>query len=149
MARVQQRWSGGDPDELTAWTLVRVYHSIGRVFYGALGVHGLTPQQFGVLVHLAHRPGSSQAALARAVLITPQALGVMMRQLVSAGWVDRRPPDGRGHPAVLTISEAGQQILNRVTPGVLSAVGPPSLGLNWEEDRQLNLLLHQVLDHHP
>lgn len=138
-------WSGGDPDDLTAWTLIRAYHSIARVFYGAVAAHGLTPQQFGVLVQLAHQPGVSQAALARAALVTPQALGVMLRQMVSAGWIDRQPPTGRGRPAVLAISAAGRALLDRATPDLLAAVGPPALGLDADRDDQLNALLHRVL----
>lgn len=145
MPRSETPWSGGDPDRLTAWTLVRSYHSIARVFYGAVAAHGLTPQQFGVLVQLAHQPGVSQAALARAALATPQALGVMLRHMVSAGWIDRQAPAGRGRPAVLAVSPEGRAVLDRATPDLLAAVGPPALGLDTAQDEQLNTLLHRVL----
>lgn len=146
MTRTSTDWSGGDPADLTAWTLVRAYHLVARAFYGALTRYGLTPQQFGVLVQLAHRPETSQAALARDVLATPQALGVMVRHLAAIGLVDRRAPSGRGHPAELSISEGGLSMLDRVTPDVLSAVGHSNLGLDAEQDRQLNVLLNAVIN---
>lgn len=138
-------WSGGDPADLTAWTLVRSYHAVARIFYGALAEHGMTPPQFGVLVHLSHEPGVSQAALARAVLVTPQAMGEMLQNLAALGWVERLDAPGPGRPRPVSIATAGRAALDRVTPAVLEAVRPPALGLGPAADTELNRLLHAVL----
>ncbi len=66
-------WSGGDPDAVTGWTLVRAHHAVARRFHEALAAVGLTPTQFGVLVQLVDQPGVSQAELARRVLVAPRA----------------------------------------------------------------------------
>lgn len=138
-------WSGGDPDDLAAWTLVRAYHHVGRRFYAALAPFGLTPQQFGVLIELTRRPGLSQAALARAVLATPQSIGELVHAMVEQELLHREAPDGRGHPARLSVGVEGARRLEAATPHVLEAVSPAALGLTDDEEGTLNALLHRVI----
>lgn len=145
MAASSPGWSGGDPADVTAWTLVRAFHHVGRRFYGTLAPHGLTPQQFGVLIELVSRPGQSQAALARAVLATPQSVGELLRGMEERGLVVRVPPAGRGRPAQVHASTDGVRLLDLVTPLVLEAVRPEALGLDDDSAGALNGLLHQVV----
>jgi DNA-binding MarR family transcriptional regulator len=138
-------WSGGDPNDVTAWTLVRAFHLVARVFGGTLAPHGLTPQQFGVLIELVQRPGQSQAALARAVLATPQSVGELLRVMEDRGLVERTPPAGPGHPAKVRASATGRRLLDHVTPLVLDAVSPSALGLDEDDSQRLNADLHAII----
>ena len=137
-------WSGGDPDAVTGWTLVRAHHVVARRFVDALAAVGLTPTQFGVLVQLVAQPGVSQAELARRVLVTPQSVGELLASLERLGFV-RRVPGRRGTPTAVQITDAGRTALERATPVVGALNAPENLGLTAEEDATLNALLHKVL----
>jgi DNA-binding MarR family transcriptional regulator len=145
MAASTYGWSGGDPDDVTAWTLVRAFHLVARVFGGTLAPHGLTPQQFGVLIELVRRPGQSQAALARAVLATPQSVGELLRVMEDRGLVERTPPAKPGRAAKVSASVTGLRLLNHVTPLVLDAVSPSALGLDDDDSQRLNDGLHAII----
>lgn len=147
MGQDNAAWSGGDPDDVTAWTLVRAYHAVGRLFYEALAPHGLTPQQFGILIELTTRPSQSQGALARRVLATPQSLGVVLRTMESNGLVHRSSERGPGRPIAVSATATGRRLLERATPQVLVAVSPVNLGLDERRSAHLNDELHALLDH--
>ena len=138
-------WSGGDPDDFTALTVVRVATVMSRVFLAALAPFDLSPHQFSVLLHLVEGPGSSQAHLARVVLATPQSVGELLRTMEDRGLVERTPPPGRGHPSAVYASAAGRALLDEVTPHVLAAFTPDALGLDPAADHRLNLDLHTIL----
>ena len=138
-------WSGGDPDALTALTLVRAFHAVRRVFVATLAPHDLTPQQFSVLLHLVERPGISQADLAREVLATPQSVGELLHQMEDLGMVERTPPARRGLPIAVHASPAGRALLDDITPRVLNAFSPEAIGLDEAASRRLNADLHCVL----
>lgn len=137
-------WSGGDPDEVTGWTLVRAHHAVARRFTETLASVGLTPAQFGVLVQLVSRPGVSQAELARRVLVTPQSLGELLVSLERLGHVERRP-GRRGTATAVTLTGSGRAALGRATPLVAALNAPERLGLTAQEASTLNALLHKVL----
>ncbi len=139
-------WSGGDPDRFTALTVVRATQVMGRVFAATLAPFDLPPHQFSVLLHLVERPGISQADLARVVLATPQSVGQLVRVMEDRGLVRRTPPAGRGLPSALYSSEAGQALLDEVTPHVLAAFAPDALGLDVASHDRLNDDLHTVID---
>ncbi|MBT2229647.1 MarR family winged helix-turn-helix transcriptional regulator [Nonomuraea sp. NEAU-A123] len=52
---------------------------------------GLTVPQYATLYVLAANPGISAAALARACLVTPQAMTVVLKNLDARGLVERTP----------------------------------------------------------
>lgn len=134
-----------DPEAVTGWTLVRAYQLIARRFYAVLAGVGLSPAHFGVLLELEQRPGTSQAALARTVFITPQAMGEMLTGMAEAGLVQRAP--GRpGTPTAVTATNAGRTALARAIPRITALNAPPALGLDTEQDATLNTLLHTVRD---
>ena len=138
-------WSGGDPDALTALTLVRAFQAVRRVFVATLAPYDLTPQQFSVLMHLVERPGISQADLAREVLATPQSVGELLHQMERLGMVERTPPERRGLPIAVHAAGRGRALLDEITPHVLAAFSPEALGLDEASYRRLNADLHTVL----
>ena len=138
-------WSGGDPDALTALTLVRAFQAVRRVFIATLAPHDVSPQQFSALMHLVERPGLSQADLAREVLATPQSVGELLRQMEDRGMVERTPPARRGLPIALYASPAGIALLDDITPRVLAAFSAEALGLEQATYDRLNADLHSVL----
>lgn len=146
MATAPRGWTGGDPDQFTALTLVRVSHAMSRLFAATLAPHDLAPPHFSVLLHLVQQPGLSQAALAREVLSTPQSVGEMLRTMEDRGLIERTPPAGPGLPIAVYASPAGRALLDQVTPDVLAAFSPDALGITDASSEQLNAELHTILD---
>lgn len=139
-------WSGGNPDDFTALTVVRTAQVLARVFTATLAPFGLPPHQFSVLLHLVERPGISQADLARVVLATPQSVGELVRTMEDKGLVERTAPAGRGLPSAVYASPRGRALLDEVTPAVLAALAPESVGMDRPTYRRLNDDLHSVMD---
>jgi len=138
-------WSGGDPDDFTALTVVRTAQVLARVFVAALAPYDLAPHQFSVLLHLVERPGMSQAELARVVLATPQSVGELVRTMEDKGLVERTPPAGRGRPSAVYASPAGRAALDEATPAVRAAFTPEAMGLDEDTSARLNAQLHAVM----
>lgn len=138
-------WSGGDPDDFTALTLVRASLMLRQTFVATLAPFALPPQQFSVLMHLVERPGMSQAELARVVLATPQSVGELVRVMVERGLVERTPPQGRGLPFAVYASTRGRELLDEVTPAVLDAFSATALGLDAARYERLNVDLHAMM----
>ena len=65
---------------------------------------GLTRAQWSLIAALFRREGSSQAALAEHLEITPISLGRLVDRMEKAGWVERRgePADRRAYRLYLT-----------------------------------------------
>lgn len=139
-------WSGGDPDDFTALTVVRASQVLARVFTATLAPFGLPPHHFSVLLHLVERPGISQADLARVVLATPQSVGELVRVMEDKGMVERTPPAGPGLPSAVYASTAGRALLDEVTPHVLAAFAPQALGLSSDAHDRLNHDLHTIMN---
>lgn len=139
--------TGTAPESLPAWTLVQTAHLAGRRFHDVFASEGLTAHQFGVLVALSRRPGTSQAALARTILVTPQSIGDILSQMDTAGLVHRVRPARRGGAATVRISVRGLDALRRTYPRVAALNTPDALGLAPEEAETLNILLRRVHDH--
>lgn len=138
-------WSGGDPDDFTSLTLIRVSLVFQRVFLTTLAPFDLPPNQFSVLLHLVEKPGRSQADLARDVLATPQSVGELLRTMEDQGLVERTPPARPGLPIAVHASSAGRALLDEVTPHVLAAFSPEALGLSDSAYQRLNAELHTIL----
>lgn len=135
------------PFDLPAWTLVQTAHLAGRRFHDIFASQGLTAHQFGVLVQLARQPGLSQAALARAILVTPQSIGDIVVQMQDEGFVTRTPPSQRGGAVAVNITALGRASLEATYPLVGALNEPAALGLDETQASTLNKLLHLVHNH--
>jgi DNA-binding MarR family transcriptional regulator len=74
-------------------------------------VKPLTVPQYAALFALAAKPGISSAALARACLVTPQAMTVVLRNLGELGYVSRSPHPVHGHVLETHLTPAGATAL--------------------------------------
>lgn len=131
------------PEDVTGWTLVRTYQIMARRFYATFADVDLTPTHFGVLVQLARHPGTSQAALARSVFMTPQAMGELLTAIQARGLVTRATGQV-GRPTPVTLTDAGRAALHRAVPRVEAINRPEALGLTAAESATLNSLLHKM-----
>lgn len=135
------------PDGIVGWTLVQTHHLVADRFRAVLEESGLSPHQFGVLVQMSIEPEISQAALARKVLITPQSMTAVLRQMEAAGLVSLGQSAGRGVPRPAIPTNHGRRVLAGAYPAIGAMNSPENLGLTAEEAQMLNRLLRRVHNH--
>jgi DNA-binding MarR family transcriptional regulator len=112
--------------EVQAWVqLLRAHAALTRRFSSdLLGEHGLTLNDYEVLLHLAHAPERRlrPVDLAESILLTPSGITRLLAGLERAGYIDRAacPGDARVSYAVLT--EHGYEKLRAAAPSHLGAI---------------------------
>jgi DNA-binding MarR family transcriptional regulator len=74
---------------------------------------GVTPPQFAVLTMLKAYPGLSGADLARVALLTPQTVGVIIRNLERDGAIRKKPHPVHGRVLQWTLTRRGQALLGK------------------------------------
>ncbi|HVV42345.1 MAG TPA: MarR family transcriptional regulator [Nitrobacter sp.] len=79
----------------------------------ALADLGVTPPQFVVLTMLKAYPGLSGADLARVALLTPQTVGVIIRNLERHGAIRKTPHAVHGRILQWTLTRRGTTLLGR------------------------------------
>jgi len=98
----------------------RAEQAMLRAKSAALKLVGLTPAQYVALVELESQPGITAATLARACLVTPQAMMILLKTMEQQGLVSRSSHPR--HPNVLELHttdvgrEALQAARERVDP---------------------------------
>jgi DNA-binding MarR family transcriptional regulator len=79
----------------------------------ALADLGVTPPQFVVLTMLRAYPGLSGADLARVALLTPQTVGVIIRNLERDGAIRKAPHPIHGRMLQWTLTRRGTTLLDK------------------------------------
>jgi DNA-binding MarR family transcriptional regulator len=79
----------------------------------ALADLGVTPPQFVVLTMLKAYPGLSGAGLARVTLLTPQTVGVIIRNLERSGAIRKTPHPVHGRLLQWTLTRRGLTLLDK------------------------------------
>jgi DNA-binding MarR family transcriptional regulator len=79
----------------------------------ALADLGVTPPQFVVLTMLRAYPGLSGADLARVAMLTPQTVGVIIRNLERDGAIRKTPHPVHGRMLQWTMTRRGAALLDR------------------------------------
>jgi DNA-binding MarR family transcriptional regulator len=79
----------------------------------ALGELGVTPPQFVVLTMLKAYPGLSGADLARVALLTPQTVGLIIRNLERDGAIRKAPHPVHGRVLQWTLTRRGATLLGK------------------------------------
>src|SRR6266851_2372123 len=78
-----------------------------------LAAFGVTPPQFIVLTMLKAYPGLSGADLARVALLTPQTVGVIIRNLERDGAIRKTPHPVHGRVLQWTVTRRGERLLEK------------------------------------
>jgi DNA-binding MarR family transcriptional regulator len=112
----------------------RAEQAMVRTKSAALKSVGLTPSQYVALFELDQQPGITAATLARACLVTPQAMMILLKTMEQQGLITRSSHPR--HPSVLELhmTEVGREALHsareRVEPierRVFGAFAPKDL----------------------
>jgi DNA-binding MarR family transcriptional regulator len=96
----------------------------------ALSELGATPPQFLVLTMLKAYPGLSGADLARVALLTPQTVGVIIRNLERDGAIRRTPHPMHGRVLQWTLTRRGLTLLEKCRKHAIALERKLSAGLN-------------------
>ncbi|WP_329571165.1 MarR family winged helix-turn-helix transcriptional regulator [Kitasatospora sp. NBC_01266] len=82
---------GMPPEDRLGLHLKRAEQAVMTAKAAALSGSDLTVPQYAALAVLAENPGISGAALARACLVTPQAMAALLKNLQEIGLIERSP----------------------------------------------------------
>ena len=96
----------------------------------ALADLGVTPPQFVVLTMLKAYPGLSGADLARVALLTPQTVGVIIRNLERADAIRKTPHPVHGRLLQWTLTRRGLTLLDQCRRHVMALERRLSAGLS-------------------
>jgi DNA-binding MarR family transcriptional regulator len=111
-SRQRQSTSGAAVEEPRLGMLVkRAEQAMVRSKSVALKLVGLTPAQYVALVELEQKPGITAASLARACLVTPQAMMILLKTMDQQGLITRTAH--ARHPNVLELhmTDVGREAL--------------------------------------
>lgn len=86
------------------------------IFLEETEAQGITPVQFAALAELAHQPGIDQRTLGRRIGFDTSTIGGVIDRLQARGLVQRaHSPDDR-RVRLLSLTQAGQRLLQEVLP---------------------------------
>jgi DNA-binding MarR family transcriptional regulator len=96
----------------------------------ALADLGVTPPQFVLLTMLRAYPGLSGADLARVALLTPQTVGVIIRNLERDGAIEKSPHPVHGRMLQWTLTRPGLALLGKCRRRVMAVERRLARGLS-------------------
>ena len=112
--------------EVQAWIrLLRAHAALTRRFSADLAAaHGLTLNDYDVLVQLAHADGGRlrRVDLAERVLLTPSGITRLLEGLQRAGWVERVACASDGRVSYAQLTDTGRAKLREASKTHLEAV---------------------------
>jgi DNA-binding MarR family transcriptional regulator len=111
--KIEQKSSqrpSAEPERL-GMLVKRAEQAMIRAKSAALKAVGLTPSQYVALFELDRQPGITAATLARACLVTPQAMMILLKTMEQQGLITRSSHPR--HPSVLELhmTEVGREAL--------------------------------------
>lgn len=130
--------------ELVGYTLRRAQIRIYQDFLDAMEPWAITPPRFSAMTLIRHNEAMKLTDLARAMGIARSGAVEVVNSLEKLGYVQRcaSPTDRRAFALVLT--DAGMEVLDKVTKVVRQHDARISSRLSKEEHRRLRLLLNKL-----
>jgi len=89
----------------------RAEQAMVRAKSAALKAVGLTTAQYVALVELDHQPGVTAATLARACLVTPQAMMILLKTMEQQGLINRVAHPRHPNVLELHVTDVGREAL--------------------------------------
>jgi DNA-binding MarR family transcriptional regulator len=114
-ARTRPRNAEPTPEptqESVGIALKRAEQTLLRAKSRALRDVGLTLPQYVALVELDAHPGIAGATLARACLVTPQAMMVVLKSMDEQGLIERTPHPRHGNVVEIRLTDVGREALS-------------------------------------
>jgi DNA-binding MarR family transcriptional regulator len=112
----------------------------------ALAGLGVTPPQFVVLTMLNAYPGLSGADLARVALLTPQTIGVIIKNLERDGAIKRSPHPVHGRMLQWTLTSRGLTALAKCRRYAMAQERRLAAGLNGKAEATVRRWLSKIAE---
>jgi len=125
------------------YLLQQAHHAFASAMDAALRPFGLSRAQFGTLSVVVRQPGLSAADLARAVMVTPQAINLLVTALERDGLIERRPHATHGRILEIHPTKQGVRRLGEAYPVVIEIEDRISAGLG---DRRFAVVKRWLVD---
>ena len=110
----------------------------------ALADLGVTPPQFAVLTMLSAYPGLSGADLARVALLTPQTVGVIIRNLERSRAIRKMPHPVHGRVLQWTLTRRGGTLLVKCRRRAMTVERRLTAGLNAKAQATVRRWLSKI-----
>src|SRR5215831_14569881 len=115
------------------YLLVQAHHAFAGAMDVALRPANLSPSQFGLLSIVVRQPGLSSADLARVMMVTPQAVNLLVTGLERDNLIERRPRRNHGRILEIHPTREGIRRLDRAYPVVIELEDRISASLSGRE----------------
>ncbi|MFI7230187.1 MarR family winged helix-turn-helix transcriptional regulator [Nonomuraea angiospora] len=132
---------GMPADERLGLDIKRAEQALIAAKQAAVRPAGLTVPQYATLFALADNPGISGAALARACLVTPQAMTVVLKNLEERGFIERSPHPWHRNILETRLTETGRAALKAADERAVVIERAIAGEFNADEREQLRGLL--------
>lgn len=116
-----------------------------RGFYEALGDTGLTPGSYATLALVEANPGVRQGFVASLLAFRESNMARLIKELASAGLVDRKPLAHDRRATGLELTEKGRQFMESIQDRIEELERSYTKGLTTTERETLMSLLKKVL----
>ncbi|MFI6318417.1 MarR family winged helix-turn-helix transcriptional regulator [Nonomuraea sp. NPDC050556] len=100
-----------EPEDRLGLDVKRAEQTLMAAKHAAVKGAGLTVPQYAALMVLSANPGISAAALARACLVTPQAMTVVLKNLLDHDLIERTPHPWHRQMLETHLTSSGRQAL--------------------------------------
>lgn len=114
-------------------------------FYAEVGDRSLRPGEFSVLWIIMCNPGIRQSVLGQRLMIKRAHMTKLIRALEDQGLVSRRIPDEDRRVVELTLTPAGQSLIENAADWFFTYEDGVGKGLSGAERKQLIGLLHKFI----
>jgi DNA-binding MarR family transcriptional regulator len=131
-------------DAPLGYLLYRVTAVLRPEVAAALSPLGLTLPEFVCLRILSMTPGLSSAELARHASVTPQAMNTVLRKLEDLGVVTRPASVSSGRSLPATLTDRGQELLERAEAVVRAADARILDRLTETQQREFKSMLEKL-----
>ena len=131
--------------DMTGHLIRRLHQHAAHVFQTRIKEAGLdlTPVQFAAMDAVATTPGIDQASIAAQIAYDRATIGGVIDRLEQKGWITREISARDRRAREVTLTPAGQDILDRAIPVVIALQAEILPGLSADETSHLRDLIEK------
>lgn len=137
--------ASADLAELPGHYIRRLQQIAVAAFLQETTMFKITPVQYAALQAVAGNPGIDQRSVARDIGFDTSTIGEVIERLEARGLVQRSVDPGDRRVRLLSVTGAGESLLDEVTPAVLQAQERILAPLDEEERREFLRMLKQLV----
>ncbi len=126
--------------------VVKCYLKCQKVMNSKLAAMGLTTAQHELLMHIYHKPGSSQQQISDRLLVVKSNTSAIINKLIDRGLIQRQKNASDGRQYDLYLTAAGEQQLQQ-SMGVQIEVIQAMTAVMSDEEIQANLEIMERVYH--